>query len=251
MRKISERQFDAFCYSREPFVSILSKEVAWYEAFDRKILATIIFDYIDNDFGFVILGRDSKKIFRCIYCCTDYQTIEEAKLNLANALLNYKNDGCETYPQGDEKETPNDILVPRVPESKMHPYFKILLHESGYEGARNLIKEIVYSYIDPDGHYIKEFQTHGFDARLWELYLYVYLYNAGFKFIRGNPSPDFHLSFFGNECLIEAVTVNPSQNPNRPDPECPKSIEEICNPDQIWKFIIFKTKKTLLGKRPC
>ncbi|BCL59727.1 hypothetical protein DGMP_04200 [Desulfomarina profundi] len=103
----------------------------------------------------------------------------------------------------------------------------MLITEPRFEAARKLIKEIVYSYVDPGGHYIREFQTQGFDARLWELYLYVYLYNVGFEFIHGKPSPDFHLSWFGNECFIEVVTVNPSQNPNRPDPTQPETQDEI------------------------
>ena len=191
MRKITKRQFDAFCYSREPLIRIIANEVAWYEAFDRKILATIVFDKTDNDFGFVVLARDTQRMFRCIDMSTSFQSADEAQESLRVCLDKYKNDGKELYPQGDEKEAPNEILEPCVKYEDLHPYFKLLIQEPRFEAARNLIKEIVYTFVDTDGHYIREFQTGGFDARLWELYLYVYLHNAGFSINRDYSSPDY------------------------------------------------------------
>jgi hypothetical protein len=226
MRKITRAQFDAYCYARRPMIRIIAGEVAWYEAFDRKLLAVITFDITDSDYGFVVLARDARKMFRCVNVDTSFATVKEAEKNLHRVIASYGNDGQEIYPQGDEKEHPYEIFIPVVVDDALHPYFRALISEERFEAARNLIREIVYSYKDPDGHYIKEFQTNGFDARLWELYLYVFLHNEGFEFIQGNPSPDFHLSKFGNEYLIEAVTVNPSQDPKRPDAATPTNDDE-------------------------
>ena len=66
MREITRRKFDAFCYARQPMIRIIADEVAWFEAFDKKILATITLDKTDSDYGYVILGRDKRKLFRCI-----------------------------------------------------------------------------------------------------------------------------------------------------------------------------------------
>lgn len=228
MRSISRTQFNAFCYARQPLIRFTAVEVAWFEIFDRKILGLILFDRTDGDFGYLILGRDTRKMFRCIEVSKEFrETPEQAITDLSEAAKKYENDGQEVYPQGDEKVAPYEILEPVVAADKLHPYFKILISEPRYEAARNLIREMVYSYKDPDGHYIKEFQTHGFDARLWELYLYVYLYEEGFEFVRGKPAPDFHLNRFGENCLIEAVTVNPSQDSKRPDASEPKTHEEV------------------------
>lgn len=207
---------------------MMSKEVSWFEAGDRKLLATVIFDQVDSDYGHIILGRDSRRMFRCISVSKKFfDTQEEAETYLESELAEYQNDGNELYPQGDEKKTPNEILEPVVKEEKLHPHFRVLANEPRFEAARNLIKEAVYSYVDPDGHYIKEFQTNGFDARIWELFLYIYLYDAGFEFIHGNAAPDYHVSFYGNDCFIEAVTVNPTQNPSRPDAEEPQTKEDV------------------------
>lgn len=246
MRKITKRQFDAFCYSRQPLIRVIANEVAWYEAFGRKILAAIVYDRTDRDYGFVVLGRDSQKMFRCINLSCSLQKQEEAEEALRVCLEKYKNDGKELYPQGDEKETPNEILVPCVKDKNLHPYFKVLINEPRFEAARNFIKEIVYTFVDVDGNYIKEFQTNGFDARLWELYLYVYLHNAGFTINRDYSSPDYQVSFFGEEFFIEAVTVNASQNPDRPDSYQPKTHEDVL--DLTNDYLPIKFGSSLFSK---
>ena len=85
MRQITKRQFDAYCYSRQPLIRVLAHEVAWFEAFNRKILATVTFDRTDSDFGYVILGRDSRKMFRCLEVSTEFfATAEQAAANLVH-----------------------------------------------------------------------------------------------------------------------------------------------------------------------
>lgn len=213
LKKITKKQFDAYCYSRQPLVRIYSKEVAWFEAAERKLLAFIVFDRTDADFGHIILGRDSRRLFRCISISKNFfPTLEKAYVDLENAIIPFIEDGQNFYVQGDESEPPYEIFNPVVTQNKQHPYFKVLVNEARFEAARNLIKEIAYSFVDVDGNYIQQFQSDGFDARLWELYLYVYLYNAGFEFNRNFSSPDYCINKFGYECFIEAVTVGPNPN---------------------------------------
>ncbi|QEM67061.1 hypothetical protein FO488_02060 [Geobacter sp. FeAm09] len=222
-------------------------EVSWYEAFDRKILAVVVLDYTDKDYGYVILGRDASKMFRCIDMGSEfYKTPEDAEKALESVVLKFNNDGQDLYPQGDEKQIPNEILIPCVKNQQLHPYFKVLITEPRFEAAKYLINEIAYSYIDVDGNYIKEFQTNGFDSRLWELYLYVYLYDTGASIIRDCVAPDYHISVFGEELFIEAVTVNPSQNKERPDPAPPTTNEEAAI--LIRDYLPIKYGSTLYSK---
>lgn len=62
MRPITKTQFDAYCFARHPMLRIMSREIAWFEAADRKLLAVITEDTTDRDYGYVILGRDAKKM---------------------------------------------------------------------------------------------------------------------------------------------------------------------------------------------
>lgn len=228
LKEISKRRFDAYCYVRSPMTMLMSREVAGFEAFDRKLLALIIFDLTDKDFGFIVLGRDVRKLFRAIEVSDQfYSSPEEAIEALSLAIKKYENDGREIYPQGDEIIPPNEIFEPQVAPSELHPYFKTLAEEPRFEAARNLVREIAYSFTDVDGNYIQQFQTTGFDARLWELFLHVYLYNAGFEPNHDHVAPDYCLSKYGYECCIEAVTVGPSPDFDEPAPETAAEIVEL------------------------
>jgi|GEM_PF-189240 len=228
MRKISRKQFDAYCYVRQPLVVAYSREVAWFEAGDKKLLAVVVYDRTDSDFGYVILGRDKRNLFRCIAISKSfYPNPMEAIKALDKEITTLENDGKKNYPQGDEMEPPYKIFKPVVSAASQHPYFKVLTREPRFEAARNLIREIAYSFVDVDGNYIQQFQTTGFDTRLWELYLYVYLYNSSFLIDREFSVPDFCLNKFGYECFIEAVTVGANSEFDAPNPLSAKEIVEL------------------------
>ncbi len=228
INSISKRQFDAYCYVRQPIIRALSKEVAWFEAADLKLLALIVFDKVDRDFGSVILGRDSRNLFRCIESPMKFFSTKDAAIeDLKKAIVKYVDDGQNFYPQGDESEPAFDIFKPVVDDSRMHDYYKILTNEPCFEAARNLIQEIAYSFVDVDGNYIQQFQCDGFDARLWEMFLYVYLYNCDFEFNTDHSAPDYYINKYGQECFIEAVTVGPNSELDAPNATTAEEIIEL------------------------
>ena len=67
-------------------------------------------------------------------------------------------------------------------------------------------------YDDVDGNFVQQFQTNGFDARIWELYLFASLIEFGFVIDRTHPAPDFVATSLYGQVAIEAVTVNPTRN---------------------------------------
>ena len=76
-----------------------------------------------------------------------------------------------------------------------------------------MIREVFGSYTDLDGNFVEQFQTTGFDARIWELYLHAYLIDSDFS-IQPSVSPDYVVSKLGSTVAIEAVTSNPTQELN-------------------------------------
>ena len=46
-------------------------------------------------------------------------------------------------------------------------------------------------YDDADGNLVEQFQTTGFDARMWELYLFAVLTEANVVVARPHAAPDF------------------------------------------------------------
>jgi hypothetical protein len=103
----------------------------------------------------------------------------------------------------------NDLLTPLYDRDKLHSSFVKLLDPRS-EPARTMIENIFHDFEDPDGNFVEQFQTAGFDARLFELYLFAYFTRSGFEVARPRPNPDFLATLHGVEVAVEATTVNPS-----------------------------------------
>jgi hypothetical protein len=107
--------------------------------------------------------------------------------------------------------TGHDLLTPVVEEAALHSNFKILSTSAGYAPARETLREVFARFPSPDGNFIRDFQTAGFDARIWELYVYAVGIHTGFYVQRPHERPDFLFQRDGIRVWIEAVTANPSQ----------------------------------------
>jgi hypothetical protein len=58
--------------------------------------------------------------------------------------------------------------------------------------------------------FIEQFQTDGFNSRIWELYLFAAFVEMGYGIDRSHASPDFSCRGLRGEVCVEAVTVNPT-----------------------------------------
>lgn len=103
-----------------------------------------------------------------------------------------------------------DLFTPVVPEDRLHLAFKGIAHR-GYEPARRMLADIAATFNDKDGNFVKDFQTTGFDARLWELYLHAYLRSDGFSLDENKSVPDYIATKAARTVFIEAVTVNQTE----------------------------------------
>ena len=103
------------------------------------------------------------------------------------------------------------LFVPIVPPEKLNPHFKSLVDAPDYHPARNMLDQVYQGFLDPDGNFLQQFQTTGFDARFFELYLSAYFSYSGFEVDRTHPSPDFVITRDGITVSVEATTVNPSK----------------------------------------
>jgi hypothetical protein len=107
---------------------------------------------------------------------------------------------------------PDDLFNPIVSADLLNDNFLILKNMSASEPARLLMSRVFEHFKDIDGNFIEQFQTTGFDARTFELYLFAYLQEAGYTIIRDYDRPDFIVERNGIKVAIEATTVNPTQN---------------------------------------
>jgi hypothetical protein len=226
INQISEEKFNAYFHKGSSARDFLCQELEWYEAYEFKVLAVILIDF-DNEYAYILLGRDEKKQFRCFDLKSCFKSLEETRLSLFDELSKLKNNS-DTFEQG-EKPVINDIFKIIVKDENLHPHFKSLVSSTLYEPARNLIQELAYNYCDLDGNFIQQFQSlNGFNARLWELYLFAYFNHNNFHLSSEFSIPDFIIDFGDNTCLIEATTVNEGKLDEKP-PENKEELKKYLN----------------------
>ena len=76
-----------------------------------------------------------------------------------------------------------------------------------------MLREVWRVVPTPDEHFVKEFQTRHFDARVWELYVFAVGYFGPFAVTQPFDSPDFLFERAGFDSVwVEAVTANPSES---------------------------------------
>ncbi|VVO21101.1 hypothetical protein PS718_04218 [Pseudomonas fluorescens] len=101
---------------------------------------------------------------------------------------------------------------PSSNKKKLHPQYIQLKNSPGFKPARTILRSIQKSFIDPDGNFVEQFQTTGFDQRTFELFLNELFKSQNMIIDRRHDRPDFILSKGDRTIALEAVTANPSNN---------------------------------------
>ncbi|RTY79313.1 hypothetical protein [Pseudomonas veronii] len=91
---------------------------------------------------------------------------------------------------------------------KIHPGFYRLANSPEYKFSKKLLGKIQKKLSDPDGNFVEQFQTAGFDQRLFELYLNESFEECGFTVERDYNRPDFILRCGDTSVAVEAVTAS-------------------------------------------
>lgn len=76
------------------------------------------------------------------------------------------------------------------------------------EPGRMMANEIFATFDDADGNFIEQFQTTGFDSRIFELFLHGYFSRSGFCVDRSQSRPDFLIEGPMGRAAVEATTSN-------------------------------------------
>jgi len=224
VRAIRKARFEALSYARNPFVKGISEEIEWFSNKNNAVLGVVLMDKTGKDYVAMVLGRDEAGVFRSIDSKVSIKKIDEARKILIEKMESHSKNGAEEFPQKVITRNKNLIFKALVGESVMPEDYKLLIDNDLFSPARELIQEIAYSFEDPDGNYIEQFQSTGFNARLWELYLYALFHELDFSINRKYNAPDYVIEKSGIRVCIEAVTVNTSQNGF--DEDEPKTTED-------------------------
>ena len=215
-KSLTRVQFQAFPHAPRPAVyNLFIEEHEWYADDSERTLGVLIRDKTDDDWAYVVLQPDADSVFRWVAGEHSFAIREVAQEKLLADMERVSQDLETTgvprlLPNLARAIRPADPFIPIVPLSKLNPLFQWVATMESHSPARGLIKEVFRYYTDRDGNFVEQFQTTGFDARIWELYLHTYLTDCGFSLLP-TVSPDFLVSKSGEKVAIEAVTANPTQ----------------------------------------
>ncbi|OWP20316.1 hypothetical protein CBF90_02045 [Microbacterium sp. AISO3] len=196
----------------------------WLEIAPARVLATIFLDLTDEDLHSAVMAPDLAGRYRGVEILQDHADLREAVQRTAASMARVHNDYDNERRQGDEKASV-DFFAKVAKESKLHERFKYLRDSPSAIAAKRLIEVAMRWYENQDGSYIEQFQTTGFDARVWELYLWAVLREAGHRVEQPKPAPDFLARGIVGDFYVEATTSNPP--PANQVVPLPKTEDEI------------------------
>lgn len=100
-------------------------------------------------------------------------------------------------------------------DAALHPNY-LMLRDSLYHGAARDLMDSLYERMgDSDGNFVKDFQTHGFHSRVFELGCFAYFDSLGFSIDRTHRQPDFLASKDGFTVALEATAANPTEGKSK------------------------------------
>lgn len=191
-------------FTRNPKVKATTEELEYYTSDDEELIGFIAKDKIDGTFHACLLDRDSRKKYCIVKITIDCDTIPQARRALEELMESYVRDDVALK----RKESANDFFTPVAKQAQWHPYFKLLKESGSFSAAKKVIEELSYHFEDRDGNFVDQLQSkNGFDARIWELYLWCYLREEEFNFNYDHEAPDFLIEKWGQIVAIEAVHI--------------------------------------------
>ena len=141
---LSRRGFDALAaYTRDPQTVLIFDEMEWHATRDERVIAVLVRDRIDSDYGFVVLGRDERLRFRAIAVDASFPTADAARDRLIRAMREEHAMPDIHFHQGDAPGKPMDFFTPAAPKQRLSSTFLMLCDDERYSLARGVIEAMM------------------------------------------------------------------------------------------------------------
>jgi len=230
LKVISEKNFKDKISHLKTYSNSVGIEKNWFVSNDEKMMATIIYDLNDRDFVCVFFAVDKNRTFQFFDVITSIKSYHEG-INLISNKFG-------------EIIKKRNLFIEISDKNNLNPRFKRISECQQSAPARILLQEVFNSYNDKDGNFLEQLQTSGFDARIFELYLYAYFSEEGYKIINtSSPFPDFCIEQNEVRVGIEAVTANPAMFSIQNIKNTQKNTDDYFHEEAIIKFAEVLTKK--------
>ncbi|MEG3135550.1 hypothetical protein SC206_18490 [Rouxiella sp. T17] len=212
INKITASRFNALAtYARNPLIKSHSQELEWFETSDGKILGTLLVDTTDNNYAGIIFSRDLNKRYRFIAYTGFENNLSKIKKKLLKQITELYPYADERGVQGDENSLTMDFFK-ELNKGNINQDFLLVKNSAEYSAAKNILEPLMRWYNDIDGNFVEQFQTTGFNQRVWELLLFSVFTENDCIFDSSFNAPDFiltHINGFNTiQFSIEATTVN-------------------------------------------
>jgi restriction endonuclease Mrr len=153
IKRISEKEFYDYNVIKNPMASVLGNEVSWFSEKENNLLATIINDRIDNDWGYVILLKEPNGEYRATEVEASFETKEIAESKVLEKLEELVLSGkyVEELYEDDNKieESTQNVIITDINE-EVKKYFK--KHpEKLYDLSPRKFEELVASILEDMG----------------------------------------------------------------------------------------------------
>jgi hypothetical protein len=230
-KRLGRERFDLFAIgTRLSPTELVAEKLSYRSNLDENVIGVVFRDRVDNDCGWALMVRDRLGRFRGVHLDVSLKSERwaEAGLRVKIADVSRTADLAELGIQGDESNPAVDLLtvLPGTRPDQLHPYFRELIERPGRAPARAVLREIGPWLTAADPHFVREFQRHQFDQRLWELYLWAAFREGGYDVAHGE-APDFRVRAPGVAFAVEATTVAPSKDgvlAQHPNPQTPEEL---------------------------
>ncbi len=93
IKTISQDKFHSYPNENNPMASLYAKEKLWFSDDDNNIIATVLLDNFDNDWGFVIMALDSDGKYRAIHGEASLESIDLATEKLKTKITDLVQEG--------------------------------------------------------------------------------------------------------------------------------------------------------------
>jgi hypothetical protein len=118
------------------------------------------------------------------------------------------------------------LFQPVVESAKLNPAFVQVSTSAASRATRRMMDETFVRMGPREPNFVEQFQTTGFDQRVWELALFPSLVELGFDVELPDPAPDFACTQGDTMFFIEATTANaPMVDGKRVEP--PRTFDEF------------------------
>lgn len=212
MKRISETRFNAIAgYARKAMALAMANELEFFQIDNGRIVGMLIQDRTDRDYFGTVFAADALKRMRSVRMTAFVDTLDAARDLLRTEMAVAGQAPPSEFHQGDEDGEPVDFLTPVASKQSLNPDFEKFISQEGYSPAQDIISLMMHWYEDADGNFVEQFQTTGFDQRIWELYLFAAFREMGYDIDRSNAVPDFCCDGLMGSFNVEAVTVGPTK----------------------------------------